>query len=141
MITTEGLQRLTRPKLARVFAALGQQIAIVRVQDDPTATPDDYGQRPKVTVKPTVIGVAYQLDPEKRARLAAGGSVLEVPDWEVILPFEAPVAEPGFVLHVHDRADPSRLVVELHPATDAQDPGTQGVAWIVLCRSPRAREA
>lgn len=139
-VSTVELQAYFRPLIADLAASLGQDIAVNRVQDDPTAEPDEYGQRPKVTVSPVVRGIAYQLDATTRARMAAGGSLTGVPDWEVILPFEAPVAEPGFTLSVLDPQDPLKVLVDLRPTGDAQDPGTQGLAWIIRCTSPRARE-
>ncbi len=137
MITTAQLQALSRPKLARVFAALGQDLTIARTTAGDAGPPPDVdagGAAAPAPAQPSsgldtgVRGLAYQLSAADKAKL---GAQLAVPLWNVILPWDAPVDVPGFEVVL---ASGQRLL----PISDAENIGEQLIAWQVVCRVPSA---
>ncbi|AFZ67569.1 hypothetical protein [Deinococcus peraridilitoris] len=128
MITTAQLQSLTRPQLKRVFEALGNDLLIVR----PTTTVNADGfDSPGVEVSAIVRGLLLPISTDRRVKLAATGGQLAIPAFEALLPHDAPVTEPGFVIRLAG--------VNYYPTADAIDEGSQGVLLVVPLAAPGNR--
>ncbi len=158
MITTAELQALTRPDLDEVYAALGHQVTIYTQQESVTdgsavdvgaeqydengnpITPLPADPTPDTPGAGTALGtfpcIAMQMDVTDRASKPALGADLGVPYWEVYIHHSAPLATPGVLLVVEGGELPQPL--HLTPIEDAEDIGTQRLAWYVVGRAPGA---
>lgn len=84
------------------------------------------------------LGYAYQVPPSKRGQYGAVGADITQPLWEVIVRYDAPLTVPGFSLSAQGVGLP--YPVALKPIQDADNLGSEGVAWMVLCHATRALE-
>lgn len=84
-----------------------------------------------------VRGYIYQLNDRQRADAASGGG--PVPVWRAILPYAAPVLEPGF--RIEYAIDPARPNTRdrFYPLANSRDPGNYRLVWIVDLGSPGQR--
>lgn len=147
---TELIQGDARPELDLLYAELGQQVTIYAQQEavssgQPGQEPPEYDEdgNPITPLPPdptpdtpgagTSLGtfgcIAMQMDATERARAGIGAD-LPNPVWEVYIHYSAPLATPGVLLVVEGGELPVPL--RLRPLADAEDLGTQRVAWFVL---------
>ncbi|SMB85792.1 hypothetical protein [Deinococcus hopiensis] len=128
MITRDEIRALTRPLFARVAAALGQDLEIVP-PGKPVGDFDDDGRR-QVEAGTSVPVRGLLMPASTQTQQAAAGSDLPIPKFEVYLPHDAPVAEPGWHLMFED--------VAYYPTADARDEGLQGlhVVWFAPLGAP-----
>lgn len=154
---TAEIQELARPELDELYDALRQQVTLYAQQDSVAAggadpvpeqydrdgnpigpapadpTPDTPGAGQSLGTFPCI---AMQMDVTDRAARPALGADLGVPYWEVYIHHSAPLATPGVLLRVEGGELPGPL--DLTPIEDAEDIGTQRVAWYVVGRAPGA---
>lgn len=138
---TPGAIRATvAPTIAEFFAVQGHDLLVIReagVVD--TSGYDRAGDAAPVAVR----GFIYQLGDRARATAAsiavAAGGGTPVPVWRAILPYSAPVLEPGF--RIEYAIDPARPNTRdrFYPLGAARDPGNYRLAWIVDLGSPGQR--
>ncbi len=120
-----------RSGLLRRLANDGQDLLIARA-GDPGGYDENQEPIPGPANAVSVRGILYQLDAQEAG---ARGAQVGVPLWEAILPWYAPVREPGFTIE--------RLVNGVtevfNPIGVAQDYGDQGVAWSLTLSAPDRR--
>lgn len=153
---TAEIQADARPELDELYDAVGQQVTLYAEQPAVSvpgaAPPDEYDRdgnlisAPPVDVTPDTPGygqplgtfgcVFWQMDVTERATRPALGADLAVPVWEGYVHHSAPLATPGVLLVVAGGELPAPLL--LQPITDAEDLGTQRVAWHIVARAPEA---
>ncbi|MHA0043011.1 hypothetical protein [Deinococcus sp. PEB2-63] len=119
---TLEIQQLLRPELDELFEDLGHDLIVVRGS---SSTAWNQSSDPGADI--TVRGLLMPASQQRRARTPAG---LPVPDWVAYLPRQEALdlGTPGWHLIHAGRA--------YYPSGDAEDPGGQGVVWIVPLRSP-----
>ena len=154
---TAEIQSAARPDLDFLYAAVGQTVTLYAQQEavsaegpepSPPAEYDENGnpinplpedptpETPGAGVALGTFGcIAMQMDATERAR-AGIGAELPVPVWEVYIHWSAPLATPGVLLVVEGGELPEAL--HLRPLADAEDIGTQNVAWYVLGQAQNA---
>ena len=120
---TMEIQDLMRPELDALFADLGHDLTVVR-----TELQTAWGERMGVYAAGVPVrGLLMPASQRRRANTPAG---LPVPEWVAYLPRQEALdlGTPGWHLTHAGRA--------YYPSGDAEDPGGQGVVWIVPLRSP-----
>lgn len=119
---TLEIQQLLKPELDELFKDLGHDLIVVR---GGSSTAWNQSSDPGADIN--VRGLLMPASQQRRARTPAG---LPVPEWVAYLPRQEDLdlATPGWHLTHAGRA--------YYPSGDAEDPGGQGVVWIVPLRSP-----
>ncbi|BBN95704.1 hypothetical protein DEIGR_100837 [Deinococcus grandis] len=117
---TLEIQQLLKPELDELFEDLGHDLVVVR---GGSSTAWNQSSDPGADIN--VRGLLMPASQRRRAGTPAG---LPVPDWVAYLPYTPDLGTPGWHLFHEGRA--------YYPSGDAEDPGGQGVVWIVPLRSP-----
>lgn len=120
---TLEIQDLLKPELDELFDDLGHDLIVVRGGSGSTfGTPASSN-----TLSTPVRGLLMPASTQRRANTPTG---LPVPAWVAYLPRQEDLdlGTPGWYLIHEERA--------YYPTGDAEDPGGQGVVWVVPLSSP-----
>ncbi|AFZ67075.1 hypothetical protein [Deinococcus peraridilitoris] len=140
MFTPTEIQALSVPELRVIFDALNSPgVKVHRAAPTNNDAPQEVDASGNTILQPPapeaasvrVSGYAYQLQGRERREYGGDFADIDAPLWLVLLLGDAPVGTPGFELESNG--------LRLRPLEDANDLGTVGVAWQVLCRAPGAR--